>query len=90
MKYTWEPQDFRVGRRVWSKSDASNCEAIIGYNEGDDTRYCIVSQADGMVYVSGLNKAQMINWLNNAGYRPTTIEEPYMKYRLAPLTEDKR
>jgi len=32
MKFEWGLEDFRVGRRVWISSGASNGECMIGYN----------------------------------------------------------
>lgn len=61
-------------------------EEQVEWENNKDPRYCVVSQADGMVYTSGRTKTELVDWLNDAGYKPTTLEEKYMRYRLVPET----
>lgn len=69
-------------RKGWPDRNATEAE-----KEAHDTRWCIVSQSDGAVYVSGKTKQGIIDFLNEGGYRPLTIVEPYMKHRLTKVTD---
>ncbi|WOE76347.1 hypothetical protein [Alterisphingorhabdus coralli] len=54
------------------------------WDNESDTRFCIISMADGQIYTRGKSKKEIAKWLNGGCYRPTTLEEKYMKHRLVP------
>lgn len=73
MRYTWEPHDIIVGRRVWAWN---RTEAyIIGYTPGAEAaRYGVFSLSDGMVWLSPTKTfAEIAKALNEAGMVPDAI-----------------
>lgn len=80
MKYTWEIDDIQAGRRIWSRSNASNGECVIVYQRGSagENEWAIASLTDGMVYTRFMSKEKLLDRIQ--GYRPLNIMEPFMKF----------
>ena len=95
MKYIWEEDDIVPGRRVWGRCDTSNLERVIGYSSlsqsanDTDTRFCVFALCDGGVQTVAKTAKELANWLNESGYRPVEIIEPYMRHRSVPLDSTK-
>lgn len=73
MKFVWELQDIKVGRRVWSAN--RNEEYIIGYDPSisNDNRYNLVSLLDGMVAIKDKSAFEMGGQLNSSSMIPDSI-----------------
>jgi hypothetical protein len=76
MKFTWEVDDIRAGRRVTAWNDTE--EYVIGYDHriiDPQQHLALISLADGIIVEYGLSRVGMKNALNKSGMRPVTVEK---------------
>jgi len=74
MKFEWEEQDIKSGRKVDSHNRAERY--IIGYDPrsmGKDN-LALISLRDGMITSCGKTHAEMAEHLTEAKYRPIDID----------------
>lgn len=74
MKFTWEEQDIKCGRKVDSHNRSER--SIIGYDPSavGHERMALISLSDGMMVVKDKTVAELAVWLNEAKSRPVEID----------------
>jgi len=74
MKFEWEPQDVKNGRKVDSHNRAERY--IIGYDPKSMGKDCLVlvSTVDGMIIAAGHTHESMAANLTEGRYRPVDID----------------